>query len=508
MYWPALRAREWFGPTGHGIGGIGMSKIAMIGAGSMVFCKTLSSDILATEALQESEICLMDLDKGKLDKMEAFVKRMVRENKLPAKVTATTDRAKALDGAKYVIIMIQVGGLEAFCHDYEIPMKYGVDQCIGDSLGPGGVFRGLRTIPVLVDIARDMERLARSDAVMLNYANPMAAVCLGLGLASNVPFVGLCHGVQTTLDLISGYVGVPKDQIDFLAAGINHMGWFLSLRDKRDGQDLYPIFRANCEKPEYYVNEKVRCEVMRHFGYFMTESTGHLSEYIPWFRSHERALKMYCDMPDFGGATGAYYRYAKMLAEKYKDVDYLAQESPKITHRSVEYCSYILEAMETDKVFRLNGNVRNDGYITNLPAGCCVEVPVFVDRRGLHPVRVGDLPQQCAALNQSNVTVQILAAKAALSGDPERVMQACAMDPLTSACSTLKEVREMTAEMLEAEKKWLPQFAGKKLHATPTIAIPKNVKPVEVPLDPALAIANRFGELAQRQVEKKTGKKK
>jgi len=478
-----------------------MAKIAMIGAGSMVFCKTLANDILATPALQESEICLMDLDGPKLGRMEAFVKRMVAENKLPTKVTSTTDRRKALSGAKYVIIMIQVGGLDAFRFDYTIPLKYGVDQCIGDSLNPGGIFRGLRTIPVLAEIVAEMEKISTSDAVMLNYANPMAACCLGLGRVSNVPFIGLCHGVQTTLDLISGYVGVPKDQIDFLCAGINHMGWFLSLKDKRDGADLYPILKANCEKPEYYINEKVRSEVMRHFGYFMTESTGHLSEYIPWFRSSKRALEMYCDMPDFGGATGAYYNYANMLATKYKDVDYLVQESPKITRRSVEYCSYILEAMETDKIFKLNGNVRNDGYITNLSAGCCVEVPVFVDRRGLHPVRVGDLPVQLAALNQSNVTVQTLATEAALKGDPELAMLACAMDPLTSACCTLAEIREMTAELLAAEKKWLPLFAGKTLRATPTVTISRTVKPVAVPLDPALAIANRFGELAQRQVE-------
>jgi alpha-galactosidase len=475
-----------------------MAKIAMIGAGSMVFCKTLVHDILATEALRDSEICLMNRTQPKLDRMAAFVKRMVKDNGLAAKVTATTDRSKALEGADYIIIMIQVGGLDAFRHDYEIPLKHGVDQCIGDSLGPGGVFRGLRTIPVLAEIARDAARLC-PGATILNYANPMAACCLGLGKVTDMPYIGLCHGVQTTLDLISRYVGVPKDQIDFWCAGINHMAWFLSLKDKRDGRDLYPILRANIERPEYYVNEKVRCEVMRHFGYFMTESTGHLSEYIPWFRSSERALKLYCDEPGFGGETGAYYNYANMLAQKYADVDYLALESTKIGQRSVEYCSYILEAMETDRPFRLNGNVRNDGYITNLPAGCCVEVPVFVDARGLHPLRVGELPPQCAAMNQSNVTVQELAVEAGLSGNPEHIMHAIAMDPLTSACCTLKEIRDMAAEMLEAERAWLPQFAGKTLRATPTISVPKGIKPVDVPLDPALAIANRFQVLAEQK---------
>ena len=472
-----------------------MAKIAMIGAGSLIFCKTLVMDILATEVLQDSEICLMNRTKPKLDMAESFVKRMIAENRVPARVTATLDRACALDGAGYVVIMIQVGGLEAFKKDYEIPLKYGVDQCIGDSLGPGGVFRALRTIPVLRDIVHDME-IHCPNAIILNYANPMGANCLALGRLTNIPYIGLCHGVQTTLDLISRYVDVPKERIEYLCAGINHMAWFLQLHDKSDGRDLYPLLRRNIEKPEYYVNEKVRCEVMRHFGYFMTESTGHLSEYLPWFRSSQRALDLYCDQPDFGGATGAYYRYAQMLEDKYKGVDYLALESPKICSRSVEYCSYILEALESGRPFRLNGNIRNEGYITNLPDGACVEIPVYVDGLGLHPVKVGALPPQLAAMNQSNISVQQLTVEAALTGDPEYAMHAIAMDPLTSAVCTLKEVREMSREMLAAQREWLPQFEGNELKSKPTIIIPPGVQPVSVPLDPALAIANRFQELA------------
>ncbi|HNY26230.1 MAG TPA: alpha-galactosidase [Candidatus Sumerlaeota bacterium] len=477
-----------------------MPKIAMIGAGSVVFCKTLTSDILSTPALRGSEICLMSRTKPKLDRMERFIKRMIDENGASATVWSTLDRREALQGADYVIIMIQVGGFEAFEMDYQIPLKYGVDQCIGDSLGPGGVLRGLRTIPELFSIVNDMKELC-PNALLLNYANPMAACCLALGrVMENGQFIGLCHGVQTTLDLIAGYVGVPKDQVEFLCAGINHMAWFLSLRDKRDGRDLYPLFRQLCEEPGHYVNEKVRCEVMRHFGYFMTESTGHLSEYVPWFRKNRKALEMYCDEPDFGGASGAYYQYAKMLLDKYKDVDYLSFESPKIACRSVEYCSYILEAHQTDRVFRLNGNVRNDGYITNLPQGCCVEVPVYVDRLGIHPVRVGKLPAQCAAVNMSNVMVQELCVESAMTGDPEYAMQAIALDPLTSAVCTLAEAREMTREMIEAERAWLPQFEGRSLKACPTILIPPDVKRAEVPLDPALAIANRFSKLAEQKV--------
>jgi len=476
-----------------------MPRIAMIGAGSVVFAKTLAMDILATEVLRGSEIRLMSRTRPKLDRMEAFLGRVLDENDVEAEIWSTLDRREALDGADYVIIMIQVGGLDAFGHDYDIPMRYGVDQCIGDSLGPGGVFRGLRTIPVLVDIARDMEELC-PGALMLNYANPMAACCYALAKATDVSYIGLCHGVQTTLDLIGRYVEVPKEEIDFLCAGINHMAWFLKLADRRDGTDLYPKLRENIEKPEYYVNEKVRCEVMRHFGYFMTESTGHLSEYIPWFRSSERAMKLYCDEPAFGGESGAAYKYGRMLRDKFRDVDYLASEDTKISGRSVEYCSHILEAAETGEPFALNGNVTNRGCITNLPDGCCVEVPVTVDSEGLHPHGVGDLPPQCAALNRSNVSVQALAVEAALECDTEHIVHAIAMDPLTSACCTLREIRDMAAEMLEAEREWLPQFEGKGIRPAPTISIPSDVKRVDVPLDPALAIANRFRELAEREL--------
>ncbi|MBI3947105.1 MAG: alpha-glucosidase/alpha-galactosidase [Armatimonadetes bacterium] len=470
-----------------------MPRIAMIGAGSIVFCKTLLNDLMATPALKGSTFALMNRTAPKLEKMAAFARRMVEENDVDAKIEATLDRRDALKDADYVINMIQVGGLEAFEKDYEIPMAHGVDQCIGDTLGPGGVFRALRTIPVVNDIARDMEELC-PKALLLNYTNPMAAVCWALGEASRVRFIGLCHGVQTTLDLISRYVGVPKEEIDFLCAGINHMAWFLKL--EQAGRDLYPVLRERIERPEYYKQEKVRCEVMRQFGYFMTESTGHLSEYLPWFRSSPRALALYCDEPDFGGETGAYLRWCRVIAEKFAVTDPLSIDTPKLLPRSAEYCSYIIEAIETDRPFRLNGNVRNNGLITNLPADCCAEVPVYVDRRGLHPTFVGALPPLCAAANRTNVQAQELTVQAALTGDPELAFGACAFDPLTAASCTLAEIRAMAAEMLEAEREWLPRFAGKALRPAPTISIPADVKPVEVPPDPALAIVHRFGKLA------------
>jgi alpha-galactosidase len=468
-------------------------KIAMIGAGSIVFCKTLMSDIMATPALAGSEFALMSRTEPKLRRMEAFGKRMLRDNGLPGSVWATLDRREAIRDADFVVVMIQVGGVEAFELDYKIPLKYGVDQCIADSLGPGGIFRGLRAIPVLIDIARDMEALARPGAIMLQYANPMAANCLALGRATGVSFVGLCHGVQTTLDLISRYCGVPKEEITYTCGGINHMDWFLRLEHK--GRDLYPTLREVFEKPEYYKNEKVRGEVFRHFGYFMTESTGHLSEYVPWFRKNGKALVLYCDEPSFGGESGAYYSWCRTVAAKYAEEDPLEFESTRIDRRSVEYCSYIMEALATGRPFRFMGNVRNDGYITNLPRGCCVEVPTFADDAGLHPTVVGDLPPQCAALCTTNINVQMLAAEAALNGDTERLVQAVAMDPLTSAVCTLKEARDMCSEMLEAQRAWLPAFDGKRVRPTPAIDIPAGCRPVDVPLDPALAIGKRFSTL-------------
>lgn len=471
-----------------------MAKIAMIGAGSLVFCKTLMSDFLSTPALNGSEYRLMALTHKRLDKMHDFVSRMIKDNDVDATVTATTDRREALKGADYVVVMIQAGGVTEFAQDYEIPMKYGIDQCIGDTMGPGGVFRALRHIPTLLDIAKDMQELC-PNAILFNYANPMAMCCWALGKVPGLQYVGLCHGVQTTIDLIASYVDTKKEDIDFVAAGINHMAWFLKL--EAQGKDLYPLLKSNFEKPGYYVNEKVRGEVMRHFGYFMTESTGHLSEYLPYFRKNKKALDLYCDEPAFGGETGAYYKYCKMLDDKFKTIEPLSIESTRLGTRSAEYCSHIIEAKETGNIFRFNGNIRNDGYITNLPHGCCVEVPIYVDRMGMHPTVIGNLPTPCAALNMTNVLVQGLTVEASFSGDPELVKQAIALDPLTASVLTLAEIRTMVAEMMEAEGRYLPQFKGRKLRAVPAIKIPANVKRQDVPADPALAIANRFGKLAQ-----------
>lgn len=467
-----------------------MRRIAIIGAGSLVFCKTLILDVLATPGLAETEFVLMAPSTRRTSQVKAFIQQVIDKYKLPAKVWLTTDRREALAGADYVIATFQIGGLQAFKADYEIPLQYKVDQCIGDTLGPGGIMRMARTWPVYSDMTADMLELC-PDALLLNYVNPMAMVCWALG-ETGVKFVGLCHGVQTTLDLIAGYAGVPKAEINYLAAGINHMAWFLKLEHQE--KDLYPALRERFEDPAYYANEKVRGEVFRHFGYLMTESTGHLSEYLPYFRKSQQALDLYCDEPAFGGASGAYLKWSSDVEARYQG-RLLEDEAIELPARSVEYGSYLIEAIELNKTFRFNGNLRNNGLISNLPDDCCSEVTVFADGDGLHPGYVGELPPQCAALNLTNITAQRLGVLAARQGDPELLMQAIALDPLTAAKLTLREIREMTADLLKAEAAWLPQFAGKTLRPLPTISIPSDVKRAEVPVDPALAILARFGEL-------------
>lgn len=471
-----------------------MSKVAIIGAGSLVFTKQFLNDMFNTPCMAGSTYALMGPTMWKLEKMKQYADLLIEKNKLDAHVYCTTDRRDALKDADFVILTFLIGGNDAYKHDIEIPLKYGVDQCIGDSIGPGGVFRILRTAPVLADIGREVQELC-PNAYVLNYVNPMGAACTTIFRTSGIKAVGLCHGVQTTMDLISGYTGVPKDEIDFISAGINHMDWFLKLEHK--GKDLYPILKQNIEKPEYYKNEKVRGELMRHCGYFMTESSGHLSEYIPWFRSSQEALDTYCDEPLFGGETGAALKFNTMVAEKFKVVDVFSIESGELEPRSKEYCSYIIEAIITGKPFKFNGNVTNRGYITNLPDGATVEVPVYADKDGLHPFVIGALPVQLAAMNQSNLTVQDLAAEAAINGDPELAFWAIAMDPLTSAKLTLNQCRHMVAEMFEAQEKWLPQFEGRHLRVFEDVDVPAGTKPVPVPVDPALAINNRFNKLGE-----------
>lgn len=442
-----------------------MPKITFIGAGSVVFTQNLCNDILLTPVLQDSTISLMDIDPQRLEQARELVQALIERRGLKAKVEATLDRREAINGANYVITTFQQGGLEAYALDIDIPKKYGVEQCVGDTLGPGGVFRSLRTIPVLLELCDEMDELA-GDALLLNYVNPMAANCWAVFEATGRPLVGLCHSVQGTSEMLANWIGIPYEEVNFLCAGINHQAWFLNFC--RGKEDLYPKIWQSIEKPEIYGQEPVRIDLMKNFGYFVTESSGHASEYMPYFRKSARMVTEEL-VPKFSepvnswfkfGATGGYLQFCQ---ERFIDAqkEYAALlEGTRIlpTKRSHEYGVRIIEALETGVPVSVNGNVPNYDLIDNLPYGCCVEVPCLVNRAGLQPTHVGGLPPQLAALNRTNINVQDLIVQAALSGEADAIYHAVMLDPLTSAVCTLPQIHAMVTEMLEAEKQWLPQF--------------------------------------------------
>jgi len=445
-----------------------MPKIALIGAGSVVFTRNLCNDILLTPALQDSTIALMDIDAQRLAQAHDLVEAIVDRRGVPARVEATTEQRKAVQDADYVITTFQQGGLDAYKLDIEIPQRYGVEQCVGDTLGPGGVFRALRTIPVLIDLCHDMDDLA-PDALLLNYVNPMAANCWAVAMGTGRPHVGLCHSVQGTSEMLAEWIGVPYEEVIFYCAGINHQAWFLEFRRKE--QDLYPLIWEAIERPEIYAQEPVRIEMMKHFGYFVTESSGHASEYVPYFRKtaqmvNEELVPRFKDKVNHWfefGRTGGYLHYCvRRFAEAQQEYQELLEGVRDLpAERTHEYGSIIVEAVETNRPVRINGNVPNWGLIDNLPQGCCVEVPCLVDGNGVQPMAVGELPAQLAALNRTNVNVQELTMEAALMGDVEAVYHAVMLDPLTATVCTLPQIRSMVTEMLEAEAQWLPQFGGR-----------------------------------------------
>ena len=441
-----------------------MSKIAFIGAGSIVFTRNLCSDILLTPVLQDSTISLMDIEAVRLERSRKLVQAIIDRRGLMAHVEATMDRREAVKDARYVITTFQQGGLEAYALDIDIPRKYGVEQCVGDTLGPGGVFRGLRTIPVLLELCNEMDELA-PDALLLNYVNPMAINCWAVADGSGRPHVGLCHSVQGTSEMLARWIDVPYDEVSFLCAGINHQAWFLEFR--RGQEDLYPRIWAALERKEIMGEEPVRGELMQNFGYFVTESSGHASEYVPYFRKTVQMVDgelspRFKNPADFWfdfARTGGYLRHCQkqlVLAEQeFGELIEGVKDLP--TRRTHEYGSFILEAIETNQPARINGNVPNDGFIPNLPY-CCCEVPCLVDGNGVQPTAVGPLPTHLAALNRTNANVQELIVEAALSGSAEAVVYAVTLDPLTAAVCTLPQIRAMVEEMLVAQAQWLPQF--------------------------------------------------
>jgi alpha-galactosidase len=442
-----------------------MPKITFIGAGSVVFTKNLCNDVLLTPALQDCTISLMDIDPGRLTQARDLVQTMIERRGVPARVEATTDRRQAIRDADYMITTFQMGGLDAYTLDITIPQRYGVEQCVGDTLGPGGVFRALRTIPILLDLCRDMDELA-PDALLLNYVNPMSANCWAVDRATGRPHVGLCHSVQGTSEMLAHWIDVPYDEVVYLCAGINHQAFFLEF--KRGKEDLYPLLWQAIARQEIYDQEPVRIDLMKHFGYFVTESSGHASEYVPYFRKSAamvntelvpRFKRPTDDWFGWGRTGGCLQRALTRQENSKKDYEALIAGTKEITaKRTSEYASYIMEAVETNQPTRINGNVPNRDLLDNLPEGCCVEVPCLVDGNGIQPIKVGAVPPQLAALNRTNVNVQELIVEAALTGNVDAVYHAVMLDPLTAAVCTLPQIHAMVGEMLAAQAAWLPQF--------------------------------------------------
>ncbi len=431
-----------------------MAKITFVGAGSTVFARNLIGDILSYPELQASEICLFDIDADRLATSELVARRLVEANGAPATITATTDRREALTGANYVLTMIQVGGYKpSTVVDFEIPKKYGLRQTIADTLGIGGIMRGLRTIPVIFDICRDMEELC-PDALLLNYVNPMAMLCWAVDRATSIKSVGLCHSVQGTAEQLAEDIGVPIEEITYRSAGINHMAFYLTF--ERDGVDLYPEIRRVYDEGRQPNWNLVRYEVLKNFGYFVTESSEHFSEYVPWFIKRDRP-----DLVDnFNIPLDEYPRrcekqiagWASLRAEyeSGKDIEL------KRTH---EYAATIIRSMETGDPSVIYGNVGNHGLISNLPADCCVEVPILVDRNGIQPTKIGALPPHLAALMQTNINVQALTVEAALTGKREHIYYAAMLDPHTAAELDLTQIHSLVDDLLAAHGTWLPTYS-------------------------------------------------
>lgn len=445
-------------------------KIAIIGAGGQVFPLRLVADILSHSALQGSTISLMDISPERLAVTSGNVRRLIKKHGLPAQIESTTDQREAVRGANAVIITFQVGGLEAYKLDVEIPRTYGLDQTVGDTLGPGGVMRFLRSVPAYDRLAQDMRELC-PDALLLNYANPMAMSCWYLS-SLGLKVVGLCHSVQGTTHMLAQALSIPSEELSYRSAGINHQAWLLELR--HHGQDVYPkLRRVMAERhlagapdssldsddgyhselafnPSIYEGgqERVRTSVMDAFGYFHTESSHHASEYLPYFRKDAQATLE---------AIPHRWDYYQICCQRDGDDQHGMMEGllDELT-TSIEYGATILNALATNVPAVVYGNVPNTGLIPNLPQGCCVEVACLVDGTGVHPTAPGALPPQLAALNRTNINVQELAVQAALTGDVQHVYHAVALDPLTAALLTLPQIRAMVSELLHAEAPWLP----------------------------------------------------
>ncbi len=474
-----------------------MPKITFIGAGSTVFAKNLINDILSFPELAGSTLTLFDLDPQRLRTSEIVAHKVAAAFEAQPVIEATTDRRAALDGADYAICMIQVGGYRpATVTDFEIPKKYGLRQTIADTLGIGGIMRGLRTIPVLLDMCRDMAAVC-PDVTFLNYVNPMAMNCWAINRASRIKTVGLCHSVQGTAKELARNINVPIEEINYLCAGINHMAFYL--RFERDGQDLYPLLRQVVAAGRVPAWNKVRYEMMTRLGYFVTESSEHFSEYVPWFIKRDRPdliekfnipldeypwrcedqlagweqLRLAMEDPDPAALLHFQQRYrrerlaylevhdpwhANQLRRWWTDDNEGEDPTAPALHRSHEYGSFIIHSLETGQPRVVYGNVQNDGLIDNLPQGCCVEVPCLVDKNGLQPTRIGSLPPHLAAMMQTNINVQALTVEAALTRKREHIYHAAMLDPHTAAELDLEQIWNLVDDLIAAHGDWLPEY--------------------------------------------------
>lgn len=451
-------------------------KIAMIGAGSIGFTRKLMHDVLAVPELADTTFAFMDISARNLEMVTQLAERDIKANKLPATIVPTTDQREAITDADYVISVIRQGGLEAFQLDIDIPLKYGVDQCVGDTLSAGGIMYAQRTIPALLSMCKDIREVAKDYALFLNYSNPMAMNVWACNKYGGVPTIGLCHGVQNghweitraielwakTEGLINEDETLHRDEVDIVCAGINHQTWYIQVQWR--GMDMVPkmleMFEAH---PELREQEKVRIDMIRRFGYYTTESNGHVSEYVPWYRKRPDEIRQWIDLSRWiNGETGGYLRVCTE-GRNWFETDFpnwLEEDPPVISqeNRSEEHGSYIIEGLETGRVYRGHFNIVNQGHITNLPDGCCIEIPGYVDKNGINMPVVGDLPMACAATDAASVRVQQMGMEAAVHGDLMLLKQAMLHDPLVGAVCNPIEVWQMTDEMLVAQAKWLPQY--------------------------------------------------
>jgi alpha-galactosidase len=435
-----------------------MAKVAFIGAGSLGFTRSLVRDLLTFPLLADATIALMDIDEERLNFAQRAVERIIKAGGYPAKVVATLDRKEALEGADAVLCTILAGDVSVWRHDIEIPKQFGVDTNVGDTRGPSGIFRALRTIPVMLDICRDMEKHC-PDAILLNYTNPMAMLCRAMQRETSVKVTGLCHSVQGTAAMLARWIGAPVEEIDYVCGGINHQAWYLEYEWK--GKDAYPLIREAVSKPEIYSEEIVRNEMFLHLDYYVTESSGHNSEYNWWFRKRPDLIEKYC-IHGTGWNPGEYAYILKEYLHREdswkQDVDAWFDQDEIDLKRGKEYAAYIINAYLGGEPFEFNGNVPNTGLIPNLPKDVCVEVPVLANRRGFNPIYVGELPPQLAALNNLSVAVEEMAVEGALTGDPRLVFHAICYDPLTAAVCSLDEIKEMVKAMFVQNQDYLPQF--------------------------------------------------